>query len=52
MKVERNSYEGGKETHIATVSVFTSPYLIAGAPALGEAIGLIKNLKEKNFVKK
>ena len=25
------------------VTVFTSPYLIAGAPALGEAKGLIKN---------
>ena len=27
------------------VTVFTSPYLSAGAPALGEAKGLIKYLK-------
>ena len=28
------------------VSVFTSPYLSAGAPALGEAKGLIKKLQK------
>ena len=29
------------------VSVFTSPYLSAGAPALGEAKGLMKELEEE-----
>ena len=31
------------------VSVFTSPYLSAGARALGEAKGLIKYLSERSF---
>ena len=35
------------------VSVFTSPYLSAGAPALGEAKGLMtKNMKKKKDKKK
>ena len=32
------------------VTVFTSPYLSAGAPALGEAKGIIKKIKNKSFI--